>query len=165
MPAESTFDIVSEFDRQELINAVDQTQREVRTRYDLKDTKSEIALGEKELTITTSSEMHLSSVRDILETKALRRNLSLKIFDFGAAEEISGGRVRQVATLQQGIPEDVAKKLQKLIRDSYPKVQPRIQGETLRIGSKSKDDLQAVIRLVKEHQDDFSVPLQFTNYR
>jgi uncharacterized protein YajQ (UPF0234 family) len=165
MPAESTFDIVSEFDRQELVNAVDQTQREVRTRYDLKDTKSEIALGEKELTITTSSEMHLAAVRDILETKALRRNLSLKIFNFGTAEEISGGRVRQVATLQQGIPEDVAKKLQKLIRDRFPKVQPRIQGEALRIGSKSKDDLQSVIRLVKEHQDDFSVPLQFTNYR
>ena len=165
MPAESTFDIVSEFDRQELVNAVDQAQRDVRTRYDLKDTKSEIALGEKELTITTSSEMHLSAVRDILETKAVRRNLSLKIFDFGQVEEISGGRVRQVATLQQGIPDDVAKKLQKLIREQFPKIQPRIQGETLRVGSKSRDDLQAVIKLVKEHQDDFSVPLQFTNYR
>jgi uncharacterized protein YajQ (UPF0234 family) len=109
--------------------------------------------------------MHVSAVRDILETKAVRRNLSLKIFDFGKVEEISGGRVRQVATLQQGIPEEVAKKLQKLIRDRFPKVQPRIQGDTLRIGSKNKDDLQAVIRLVKEHQDDFTVPLQFTNYR
>jgi uncharacterized protein YajQ (UPF0234 family) len=165
MPAESTFDIVSEFDRQELVNAVDQAQREVRTRYDLKDTKSELVLGEKDLAITSSSEMHVSAVRDILETKAVRRNLSLKIFDFGKVEEISGGRVRQVATLQQGIPEEVAKKLQKLIRDRFPKVQPRIQGDTLRIGSKNKDDLQAVIRLVKEHQDDFTVPLQFTNYR
>ena len=165
MPAESTFDIVSEFDRQELVNAVDQAQREVRTRYDLKDSKTDMTLGDKELTITTESEMHLSSVRDILETKALRRNLSLKIFSFNAAEEISGGRVRQVATLQQGIPEDVAKKLQKLIRDQFPKVQPRIQGETLRVGSKSRDELQGVIKLVKEHQDEFSVPLQFTNYR
>jgi uncharacterized protein YajQ (UPF0234 family) len=165
MPAESTFDIVSEFDRQELVNAVDQTQREVRTRYDLKNTKTDIALGEKELTIITDAEMHLSAVRDILETKALRRNLSLKIFSFGSVEEISGGKVRQVATLQQGIPEDVAKKLQKLIREHFPKVQPRIQGETLRIGSKSRDELQGVIRLVKEHQDDFAVPLQFNNYR
>jgi uncharacterized protein YajQ (UPF0234 family) len=109
--------------------------------------------------------MHLSAVRDILETKVLRRNLSLKIFSFGSIEEIAGGRVRVVATLQQGIPEVVAKKLQKLIRDRFPKVQPRIHGETLRVGSKSKDDLQAVIRLVKEHQDEFTVPLQFTNYR
>jgi uncharacterized protein YajQ (UPF0234 family) len=122
-------------------------------------------LGEKELTITTDSEMHLAAVRDILETKALRRNLSLKIFSYGDVEEVGSSRVRQVVTLQQGIPDDVAKKLQKLIRDSFPKVQPRIQGETLRVGSKSRDDLQGVIKLVKEHQDDFSVPLQFTNYR
>ena len=165
MPAESTFDIVSEFDRQELVNAVDQTQRDVRTRYDLKDSKTELVLGEKELTITADAELHLAAVRDILETKALRRNLSLKIFKWGTVEEIGGMRVRQVATLQQGIPDDVAKKLQKLIRDQFPKIQPRIQGDALRIGSKSRDDLQGVIKLVKERQDDFTVPLQFTNYR
>src|SRR6478752_5643693 len=150
MPAESTFDIVSEFDRQELVNAVDQTQRDVRTRYDLKDSNTELVLGEKELTIISDAELHLAAVRDIFETKALRRNLSLKIFKWGTVEEIGGMRVRQVATLQQGIPDDVAKKLQKLIRDQFPKIQPRIQG---------------VIKLVKERQDDFAVPLQFTNYR
>jgi cyclic-di-GMP-binding protein len=165
MPAESTFDIVSEFDRQELVNAVDQTQRDVRTRYDLKDSKTELVLGEKELTITADSEMHLSAVRDILESKAIRRNLSLKIFKWETAEEIGGMRVKQVATLQQGIPDDVAKKIQKMIRDQFPKVQPRIQGDALRVGSKSRDELQAVIRLVKEHQDDFSIALQFNNYR
>ena len=165
MPAESTFDIVSEFDRQELVNAVDQTQRDVRTRYDLKDSNTELVLGEKELTITADAELHLAAVRDVFETKALRRNLSLKIFKWGAVEEIGGMRVRQVATLQQGIPDDVSKKLQKLIRDQFPKIQPRIQGESLRIGSKSRDDLQGVIKLVKERQDDFTVPLQFTNYR
>jgi len=165
MPAESTFDIVSEFDRQELVNAVDQTQRDVRTRYDLKDSKTDLALGDKELAITADSEMHVAAVRDILETKAVRRNLSLKIFKWGAVEEIGGLRVRQVATLQQGIPDEIAKKLQKLIRDQFPKVQPRIQGDALRIGSKSRDELQGVIKLVKEHQDDFTVPLQFTNYR
>ena len=165
MPAESTFDIVSEFDRQELVNAVDQTQRDVRTRYDLKDSKTELTLGDKELTITADAEMHVAAVRDILETKALRRNLSLKIFKWGAVEEIGGMRVRQVAALQQGIPDEVAKKLQKLIRDQFPKVQPRIQGDALRIGSKSRDELQSVIKLVKERQDDFSVALQFTNYR
>jgi uncharacterized protein YajQ (UPF0234 family) len=165
MPAESTFDIVSDFDRQELINAVDQARREVTTRYDLKDTKTEIVLSEKELTITTESEMHLTAVRDLIQTKALRRNLSIKIFKFGPIQEVSGGRVRQVALLQRGIPEDVAKKLAKLIRDHFPKVQPRIQGDALRVGSKSRDELQAVIRLVKEHQDEFAIPLQFTNYR
>jgi uncharacterized protein YajQ (UPF0234 family) len=165
MPAESTFDIVSEFDRQELVNAVDQTQRDVRTRYDLKDSKTELALGDKDLTITADSEMHLAAVRDILETKAVRRNLSLKIFKWGPIEEIGGLRVRQIATLQQGIPDEIAKKLQKLIRDQFPKVQPRIQGDALRIGSKSRDELQGVIKLVKERQDDFTVPLQFTNYR
>jgi cyclic-di-GMP-binding protein len=165
MPAESTFDIVSEFDRQELVNAVDQAQRDVRTRYDLKDSKTDLVLGEKDLTITSDAEIHLAAVRDVFETKALRRNLSLKIFKWGAVEEIGGMRVRQVATLQQGIPDDVAKKLQKLIRDQFPKIQPRIQGDALRVGSKSRDDLQAVIKLVKERQDDFSVPLQFTNYR
>lgn len=165
MPAESTFDVVSEFDRQELVNAVDQTQREVRTRYDLKDSKTELELGEKELTITCDSEMHLSAVRDILETKAIRRNLSLKIFDYGEAEEISGARVKQVITLKQGIADDLAKKIQKLIKEHNSKVQARIQGDSLRVGSKNKDDLQAVIRLLREHQDEFAVPLQFTNYR
>jgi cyclic-di-GMP-binding protein len=165
MAAESTFDIVSEYDRQELINAVDQTQRDVRTRYDLKDSKTDIVLGEKELTITADSEMHLSAVRDILESKAIRRNLSLKIFKWDTAQEVGGMRVKQVATLQQGIPDDVAKKLQKLIRDAFPKVQPRIQGDALRIGSKSRDELQGVIKLVKDHQDDYLVALQFTNYR
>jgi uncharacterized protein YajQ (UPF0234 family) len=150
MAAESTFDIVSEFDRQELTNAVDQTQREVRTRYDLKDSKAEIVLSDKDIAITAGAELHVSAVRDILETKALRRNLSLKIFKWGTLEEIGGMRVRQVATL---------------IRDNFPKVQPRIQGDALRIGSKSRDDLQGVIKLVKEHQDEFAVALQFTNYR
>ena len=165
MPAESTFDVVSEFDRQELINAVDQTQREVRTRYDLKDSKTEIDLGDKELTITTDSEMHLDAIRDMLQTKALRRNLSLKIFDYGEVQDVSGARVKQVITLKQGIAEDVAKKIQKLIKEQNPKVQARIQGDTLRVGSKSRDDLQAVIKLLRERQDEFPVPLQFTNYR
>jgi uncharacterized protein YajQ (UPF0234 family) len=165
MPAESTFDIVSEFDRQELVNAIDQTQREIRTRYDLKDSRSELKLGDKDLTITSDSEMHLQAVRDILESKAIRRGLSLKIFDFGEVEEIGGMRVRQVVTLKQGIADDLAKKLQKLIKENAPKVQARIQGDALRVGSKSKDDLQGVIRLLKERADEFPVPLQFTNYR
>ena len=165
MPAESTFDIVSEFDRQELANAVDQTQREVRTRYDLKDSKSELDLGDKDLTITSDSEMHLTAIRDILETKAIRRNLSLKIFEYGEVQEITGARVKQVITLKEGISDELAKKIQKLIKEHNSKVQARIQGDTLRIGSKNKDDLQGIIRVLRERQDEFPVPLQFTNYR
>ncbi|MDP9312521.1 MAG: YajQ family cyclic di-GMP-binding protein [Chloroflexota bacterium] len=165
MPAESTFDIVSEFDRQELVNAVDQTQREVRTRYDLKDSKTELDLGDKELAVTSDSEMHLNAIRDILETKAIRRSLSLKIFDYGDVQEIGGARVKQVITLKQGISDELAKKIQKLIKEQNSKVQARIQGDTLRVGSKNKDDLQAVIRVLRERQDEFPVPLQFTNYR
>src|SRR5918997_5083034 len=103
MAAESTFDIVSEFDRQELRNAIDQTEREVRTRFDLKDSRSELKLGDKDITITSDSEMHLQAVRDILESKAIRRGLSLKIFDYGEPEEVGGMRIRQVIKLGQGI--------------------------------------------------------------
>lgn len=165
MPAESTFDIVSELDRQELANAVDQTLREARTRYDLKDSRSEIETHDKDLTITSDSEMHLQAIRDILESKAIRRGLSLKIFDYGDVEEIAGMKVRQIVTLREGIADDTAKKLQRLIKEHAPKVQARIQGDALRVGSKSKDDLQTVIRLLKERADDFPMPLQFTNYR
>ena len=154
--AESTFDVVSDFDRQELINAVDQTKRDVGTRYDLKDTNTQIELGEKEITLISNSEMTLTAVLDILQTKALRRNLSIKIFDVGKP---------QVITLRKGIAEDIAKKIQKLIKAEHPKVQARIQGDALRVGSKSRDDLQAVIATLKAHQDDFDLPLQFTNYR
>jgi uncharacterized protein YajQ (UPF0234 family) len=113
----------------------------------------------------SNSEMHLQALRDILESKAIRRGLSLKIFDYGEVEEVGGMRVRQVVTLRQGIADDIAKKLQRLIKEHAPKVQARIQGDTLRVGSKSKDDLQVVIRLLKERADEFPLPLQFTNYR
>jgi hypothetical protein len=165
MASESTFDIVSDFDRQELVNAVDQALREVHTRFDLKDSKTDIELGDKELTITTESAMHLAAVRDILQSKVLRRNLSIKILDFGQVQEISGARVRQVAAVQKGISDELARRLQKEIKAAFPKVQARIQGDALRIGSKNKDELQAVIRHFRERQDEYPVPLQFTNYR
>jgi len=165
MAAESTFDIVSEYDQQELNNALDQTRRDVGTRYDLKDTKTEITLGEKEITILTDSEMTLTAVRDILESKAIRRGLSIKIFDYGKPEEAGNMRMRQVVTLRKGIAEEAAKKIQKLIKAEHPKAQARIQGDTLRVGSKSRDELQAVMNTLRSHQDDFDLPLQFTNYR
>ena len=165
MAAESTFDIVSEYDQQELNNALDQTRRDVGTRYDLKDTKTEITLGEKEITILTDSEMTLTAVRDILESKAIRRGLSIKIFDYGKPEDAGNMRMRQVVTLRKGIAEEAAKKIQKLIKAEHPKAQARIQGDTLRVGSKSRDELQAVMNTLRSHQDDFDLPLQFTNYR
>ncbi len=165
MATESTFDIVSDYDHQELVNAIDQTRREVTTRYDLKDTKTEIELSPTELVITTSDDMSLRGVRDILESKTLRRNLSLKIFDYGKVEEIGGMRVKQVITLKKGLDSDMAKRIQKIIREAFPKVQPRIQGDSLRVGSKSRDELQAIIQLLKEREDEIPVPLQYINYR
>jgi uncharacterized protein YajQ (UPF0234 family) len=165
MASESSFDVVSEFDYQEMVNAVDQTKREVNTRYDLKDSKTEIELTEKEITITTESEMHLSAVRDILQSKALRRNLSIKVFKMNTMQDVAGGRVKQVITLQKGLSDEVAKKIQKLLKEQFPKVQGRIQGDAIRVASKSRDDLQAVIALLRERADDFPVALQFTNYR
>jgi uncharacterized protein YajQ (UPF0234 family) len=164
MASESSFDIVSEFDRQELLNAVDQTQREVRTRYDLKDSHTELDLGDNELVISTDGELSLNAARDIFETKALRRKLSLKIFDYGEVQE-TGKRVRQTVTLRQGINDELARKLQKQIKERFPKVQARIQGDAVRVASKSKDDLQAVIQMLRERQDEYPVPLQFINYR
>jgi len=158
-----SFDIVSDFDRQELVNAIDQARREIGSRYDLKDTSTEIALEEEQITINTASEFTLQAVVDILQSKAVKRNLSLKIFDYGEIEPASGNRVRQVIKLKKGIPQDLAKQISKLIRDHLKKVQPSIQGTALRVTAKSKDDLQEAIKLVKAQ--DYPVALQFTNYR
>lgn len=165
MASENSFDIVSDFDYQELVNAVDQAQRDIQTRFDLKDTKTTLALTKADLTIETDSELTLTSIRDILETKALRRKLSLKIFSYGPAQDVSGARVRQVITLQKGINSDLAKKIAKQIRDKFPKIQPRIQGDTLRVASKSRDELQAVMAFMREQEGSIEVPLQFINFR
>ncbi|NTW01870.1 MAG: YajQ family cyclic di-GMP-binding protein [Oscillochloris sp.] len=165
MASENSFDIVSDFDYQELVNAVDQANRDVQTRFDLKDTKTTLTLSKTELVLETDSEMTLTSVRDLLETKVLRRKLSLKILSYGSAQDVRGSRVRQVITLQKGINSDLAKKIAKQIRDQFPKIQPRIQGDTLRVASKSRDDLQAVIAFMREHEPEIEVPLQFTNFR
>jgi hypothetical protein len=163
MASSYSFDIVSDFDRQELVNALDQARREINSRYDLKDTKTTIDLGEDTITISTDSEFTLQAVHTVLQTKAAKRNLSLKIFDFGKVESASGNRVRQEVKLQKGISQDIAKQISKLIRDELKKVQASIQGDSVRISSKSKDDLQDAIQLVR--QEDWPVALQFTNYR
>jgi cyclic-di-GMP-binding protein len=163
MASDCSFDIVSQFDEQELVNAIDQTRREVQTRYDLKDTKTEIVHSKDNITIATDSSLTLKSVRDILETKAVRRGLSLKIFKQGKEEVAGGARVRQVITLQQGLTQDMAKEISKHIREAYPKVRPQIQGDAVRVSAKSRDELQAVIGLLK--QKDYPVALQYINYR
>jgi hypothetical protein len=163
MAASFSFDVVSDFDRQELVNAVDQVRREVGQRYDLKDSASEIDLEEDSLTITSASDMTLEAVADVLRQKATKRDLSLKIFDFQPAEPVGGNRVRQVVKLRRGLSQELAKKLSKKVRDSIKKVTVAIQGESLRVTGKSKDDLQQVIQLLRE--EDLEVPLQFENYR
>ena len=163
MAGDCSFDVVSQFDEQELVNAVDQTRREVSTRYDLKDTKTEIIHNKDNITIVTDSSMTLRNVRDILETKAVRRGLSLKIFKPGKEENAASGRVRQVIQLQQGLSQELAKEISKHIRDAYPKVRPQIQGDAIRVMARSRDELQSVIALLK--QKDYPVALQYINYR
>lgn len=163
MASTCSFDIVSDFEWQELVNAIDQANREIKARYDLKDTKTEIKLDPTEIIISTDSEFTLDAVHNVLQTKAVKRKLSLKIFDYGTIESASGNRVRQAIKLQKGIDTELAKKISKLIRTDYKKVQASIQGEVVRVSSKSKDDLQQVMQDLK--QEDWPVALQFTNYR
>jgi len=163
MAATSSFDVVSEYDQQELRNAVDQAMREITTRFDLKDTNTQIEQEKDRLVITTSSEMSLQSVRDILESRVVRRGLSLKILDYQTVEEASGMRVRQAVNLKKGIPDTLAKQIVKDIRGEFKKVTPQIQGDAVRVSGKNKDDLQAVIQ--KLRAEDFPVALQFVNFR
>jgi uncharacterized protein YajQ (UPF0234 family) len=160
--AESSFDIVSQFDRQELVNAVDQADREIQQRYDLKSTGTELDLGEEALTITTDSDFTLKQVREVLVGKMARRQLDTRIFDWGRVEPAAKGTVRQVGKLQQGLNQDLAREVVKAVK-ALPKVRPQIQGDAVRVFAKSRDDLQAAIKLVKGKE--WPVPLQFTNYR
>ncbi|MFI5272601.1 MAG: YajQ family cyclic di-GMP-binding protein [Ktedonobacterales bacterium] len=163
MAAESSFDIVSQYDEQEMVNALDQARRDVKTRYDLKDTHTEITQEKKGLEITTASDFTLKQVLDVLESRMVKRNLSLKILKPGKVEPASGGKVRQTFELQQGISQDLARELSKLVRDKFPKVRTQIQGDEVRVFAKSRDELQGVIALLRDKE--FSVPLQFVNYR
>ncbi len=163
MASTFSFDVVSDFDHQELVNALDQTNREIISRYDLKDTQTTVELAEDKITIHTASEMTLDAVHDMLQSKALKRNLSLKIFDYGKIESASGNRIRQEITLKKGISQEIAKQISKLIRDEFKKVQPSIQGDVVRVTAKDKDELQGVMQRLK--QEDLPVALQFTNYR
>ena len=165
MASTVSFDVVSEFDRQELVNALDQVRREVATRYDFKGSKVQIDLGPTDVTVVTDSEMRSSAVQDLIGSKAVRRGLSLKVFDWGEIEPAGGMTYKQVAKLQEGLPEDIAKKISRLIRDEFPKCKAQIQGGAVRVSGKSKDDLQRIIARLKEEGEGYPVALQFKNYR
>jgi hypothetical protein len=160
-----SFDVVSEIDMQEVRNAVDQAQRELATRFDFKDTGSEIELGKDAMTLRSSSEDRLRAVRVVLEEKFVKRKLSLKTLDWGKVEDASGQRVRQEVKLKAGINSDAARDLNKRIKALNLKgIQSQTQGESIRVTGKKRDDLQAVITALKA-AEDLDLPLQFDNFR
>lgn len=165
MAEQFSFDVVSEVNMQELRNVVDQATKEVKQRFDFKDSKTDITLKEKEkeLVIVSDDEYKLNAVIDIIKTKCTKRGVSLKAFEYGAVEPALGGTVRQLAKIQNGIVSEKAKDIAKAVKESKLKVQAQIQGEQLRVVAKSKDELQATMALLKGK--DFGIDLQFTNYR
>lgn len=166
MAKDCSFDVVSEFDRQELVNAVDQVKREVSSRFDLKDSNSDISLdADKAITITTCDDMKLRNIYDILQSKMVKRNLSVRILDAQPVENALGGNVRQVFKLKKGLTQELAKRISSDIKDLKMKVQPSIQGDCVRVSGKDKDDLQKVIQVLRQNEEKYDYPLQFTNYR
>ena len=159
-----TFDVVSEVDAQEVRNAVDQASRELGQRYDFKGTNSSIELGTNEITLHTSSEDRLTALKQLLEEKLVKRKVSLKALDYGKVEEATQSTVRQVVTIKVGINADKAREINRMIKDKGPKgVSSQTQGETVRVTGKKRDDLQAVMALLKGA--DLGIPLQFNNFR
>jgi uncharacterized protein YajQ (UPF0234 family) len=163
MAGEASFDVVSDFDEQELRNALDQVRREVGQRFDFKGATVDLDQARDELTLLTDDEHRAAAIKDLIESKAIRRNLSLKIFDWGKVEPAGGNKVRQEIKLRRGLSDEIAKRITKLIREEFPKVKSQIQGDAVRVSGKSRDDLQKVITRLREL--DESVPLQFENYR
>ncbi|MEX0710278.1 MAG: YajQ family cyclic di-GMP-binding protein [Chloroflexota bacterium] len=161
--ADSSFDVVSDFDQQELVNALDQVRREVATRYDFKGSKVSLELGKGEITLHADDDFRAASVKDLLQTKAVRRGLSLKVFDWGKLEPAAGSTVRQRIGLHRGLTSEQAKEIAKMVRDRFPKVKPQIQGDAVRVVGKSRDELQGVIGHLRGL--DYPVALQFINYR
>ena len=160
-----SFDIVSDFDRQELVNTLDQVKREITQRYDLKGTDTSLELEKENIFIITNSELTLNSVVDIIRQKATKRKLSLKIFNFESIEVISGNKVKQNIKLIKGLDQEIAKKISKELRNSIKKINVSIQGDSLRVASKSKNDLQIAIGMLGSFEETFNIPLQTSNYR
>ncbi len=163
MPSESSFDVVSRIDSQELENALNQARREIANRFDFKNSKTSIENDATSITVVSDDEMKMRNVVDIIESKAVRRGIDIKAFDIGALEPAAGGTVRRVIKLRSGIPKDRAKALMERIKGLKLKVNAQYQDEQIRVSGKSKDDLQKVIAALKAM--DFELPLQFVNYR
>lgn len=162
--AENTFDIVSKVDLQEVSNAIQNSLKEIHTRFDLKNTKSDIQLeGKDAIVLSSSDEYKLKAVNDILQSKLVKRGVPLKALTYGTIEPAAGSTVRQKITMQQGIPTEKAREIVKVIKDSKKKVQASIQGDTVRVSGKDRDTLQEIIALLK--QKDFGIDMQFMNYR
>jgi uncharacterized protein YajQ (UPF0234 family) len=163
MAKESSFDVVSRADLNEVRNAVNMAQKEIATRYDFKKSVSSVTLEGEALVLVSDNEGKLQQVIDVLEDKLVRRKVSLKALEYGKIEEALGGTVRQRVSIAQGIPDDKAKAMNKLLRQQFKKVKVQIQGDTLRVFSSSKDDLQAAMAALRE--GDWGIPLEFVNYR
>jgi uncharacterized protein YajQ (UPF0234 family) len=161
--AESSFDVVSSVDLQEVKNAIAQAMKEITTRFDLKGTGSGVDLEGEEIVLTSADEFKLKAVRDVLETRLVKRSVPLKALTFGTIDKALGGTTRQKVNLQKGIPSDKAREIVKLIKGTKLKVQAAIQGEQVRVSGKNRDDLQAVIQVLKG--TDLGIDMQFTNYR
>jgi uncharacterized protein YajQ (UPF0234 family) len=161
--ADSSFDIVSSVDLQEVKNAIAQATKEIQTRYDLKSSSSSVELTGEEMLLASSDEFKLKAVREVLEQRLVKRNVPLKALTFETIESALGGTVRQKVTLQKGIPTDKAREIVKVIKGTKLKVQAAIQGDQLRVTGKSKDDLQAVMQVLKS--TDLGIDMQFTNRR
>ena len=161
---ENTFDIVSKVDLQEVSNAIQNALKEIHTRFDLKDSKSDIKLeGKDALILSSLDEYKLKAVNDILQSKLVKRGVPLKALTYGAVEPAAGSTVRQTVTMQQGIPTEKAKEIVRVIKDSKKKVQASIQGDLVRVSGKDRDTLQEIIALLRGR--DFGIDMQFTNYR
>ncbi len=163
MAAENSFDVACKIDMQEVTNAIDQARRDVATRYDLKGAKNEIEIEKMDITISSTDDMKVKAVLDILQSKLHRRGIDLKALTINDPEQAGGGLVRQKITLQDGVPMEKAKEIVRLIKDSKIRVQASIQEKQVRVAGKNRDDLQAVIALLKGK--DLGIALQFTNYR
>jgi uncharacterized protein YajQ (UPF0234 family) len=164
MAGDISFDVVSDYDEQELRNALDQVRRETGQRFDFKGVTVDLTQGKGEIVLVTDDEHRAAAIKDLIESKAVRRNLSLKIFDWGKVEPAGGNKVRQTIGLRRGLGDDLAKKISKLIREEFPKVKPQIQGDAVRVSGKSRDELQRVIVRLRG-LEEVPVPLQFENYR
>jgi uncharacterized protein YajQ (UPF0234 family) len=163
MAAENSFDIVCKVDMQEVANALDQTRREVETRYDLKGTKNEVTLEKQDIVVLCPDDMKVKAVVDILQSKLHKRGVPLKALTYGTVEDAAGGAKRQKITLQQGIPIEKAKEIVRLVKDSKVKVQASINEDKVRVAGKNRDDLQKIIAMIREK--DFGIAVSFDNYR